>query len=123
MAEESKSKSGPAATPAGPAGGGGAAKPLTPEQVPRRAGRERAERRASGHVQSAPPSRRMRLPRATVPLLSPEHVQSATRPITRLLGGLPHFFYFFFIFTLYSLLIFCSCPSRSVTLGGLGFES
>lgn len=61
MAEESKSKSGPAATPGGPAGGGGAAKPLTPEQVPRGAGRERAERRASGHVQSAQPSRRMRL--------------------------------------------------------------
>lgn len=63
MAEEGKSKSGPAASQAGPAGGGGAAKPLTPEQVPRCGGweQERAERRAPGHVQSAQPSRRMRL--------------------------------------------------------------
>lgn len=63
MAEESKSKSGPAAAQAGPAGGGGAAKPLTPEQVPRWAGweQQRTERRASGHMQSAQPIRRMRL--------------------------------------------------------------
>ncbi|KAG8146594.1 hypothetical protein E2320_013728 [Naja naja] len=46
MAEESKSKSGLAATPAGPAsGGGGAAKPLTPEQVVAGFNRLRQEQR------------------------------------------------------------------------------
>ncbi|KAL7978386.1 hypothetical protein Chor_014925 [Crotalus horridus] len=45
MAEESKSKSGPAAAQAGPAGGGGAAKPLTPEQVVAGFNRLRQEQR------------------------------------------------------------------------------
>lgn len=65
----------------------------------------------------------MRLPRATVPLLSPGRPERVSSVPTRLLGDLLHFFDFFFIFTFYSLLIFCSCPSRSVTLSGSGFKS
>ncbi|XP_070586397.1 prefoldin subunit 2 [Erythrolamprus reginae] len=45
MAEEGKAKTGPAAAPTGPAGGGGAAKPLTPEQVVAGFNRLRQEQR------------------------------------------------------------------------------